>query len=59
MVEYLVLPIERELYSHQITVCWQGPDVQCSPAPGISCQHITPEVQDIAEGCAGIIRQQV
>lgn len=34
MVEYLVLPVERELYSHQVTVCWQSPDVQSSPVTG-------------------------
>ncbi len=28
VVKDLVLPVERELRSHQVTVCWHSPDVQ-------------------------------
>ena len=31
MVKYLVFPVERELHRHQVTVCWQSPDIQRPP----------------------------
>ena len=34
MVKNLILPVERKLHGHQITVCWQSPDIQRPPEQG-------------------------
>ena len=53
MMEYLVFSVEREFHSHQITVCWHSPDVQCSPAQAIVSSPYGTQASVITEGCAG------